>query len=110
MFTVYAHVDEGYGWHVAKTERGTTLLRRGGGRDDFESELRWYVDEDVTVIFTVNNDLNFRRVVAPAIERTIWRGSCLLNHAAPDGVMRRAHRHASCEHNTFSKREVRFHV
>lgn len=73
MFTVYAHGDEGYGWHVAKTERGTTMLRRGGGRDDFESELRWYVDEDVTVIFTVNNDLSFRRVVAPAIERTIWR-------------------------------------
>lgn len=73
MFTAYAHGDEGYGWHVAKTERGTTMLRRGGGRDDFESEVRWYVDEDVTVIFTINNDLDFRRVVAPAIERTIWR-------------------------------------
>jgi hypothetical protein len=73
MFTVYAHNDEGYGWHVMKTARGTTMVRRGGGRPDFESEVEWYVDENTAVIFTVNNDLNFRRRVAPAIEPTIWR-------------------------------------
>jgi CubicO group peptidase (beta-lactamase class C family) len=75
MFTAYAHVTEGYGWHVAKTERNTTFVRRGGGRPDFESELQWYIDENTVVIFTVNNDLNFRRVVAPAIVQTIWKKS-----------------------------------
>lgn len=73
MFTVYAHNDEGYGWHVMKTARGTTMVRRGGGRPDFESEVQWYVDENAVIIFTVNNDLNFRRRVAPAIERVMWR-------------------------------------
>lgn len=73
MFTVYAHNDEGYGWHVIKTARGTTLVRRGGGMPDFESEVQWDVDENTVIIFAVNNDLNFRRRVAPAIERVIWR-------------------------------------
>jgi CubicO group peptidase (beta-lactamase class C family) len=75
MFTAYAHVNEGYGWHVDKTRRNTMMVRRGGGRPDFESEVQWYIDEDTVVIFTVNNDLNFRRVVAPAIVQTIWKKS-----------------------------------
>lgn len=73
MFTAYAHVDEGYGWHINKTERNTMMVHRGGGRPDFESQVQWYVDENTVVIFTVNNDLNFRRVVIPAIAQTIWK-------------------------------------
>ncbi|MBA4182663.1 MAG: hypothetical protein H0X49_01440 [Acidobacteria bacterium] len=30
-------------------------------------------DENTVAIFTVNNDLNFRRVVAPTIVQTIWK-------------------------------------
>jgi CubicO group peptidase (beta-lactamase class C family) len=73
MFTVYAHNNEGYGWHINKTARNTMMVRRGGGRPDFESEVQWYIDENTVIIFTVNNDLNFRRRVAPAIEQAIWR-------------------------------------
>lgn len=73
MFTAYAHVDEGYGWHVMKTVRGTTMVRRGGGMPNFESEVQWYIDENIVVIFTVNMDLDFRRRVAPALEQAIWR-------------------------------------
>ena len=73
MFTAYAHINEGYGWHVDKTARNTMMVRRGGGRPDFESEVQWYIDEKTVVIFTVNMDLNFRRRVAPAIEQAIWR-------------------------------------
>jgi CubicO group peptidase (beta-lactamase class C family) len=73
MFTAYANSSEGYGWNVIKTPRNTTMVRRGGGREDFESEVRWYTDENIVVIFTVNNDLNFRRRIAPAIEKTIWQ-------------------------------------
>jgi hypothetical protein len=71
MFTAHANVDEGYGWHVVRTPRNTTMVRRGGGRPDFESEVRWYTDEDTVIIFTVNNDLNFRRRIAPALEKAI---------------------------------------
>jgi CubicO group peptidase (beta-lactamase class C family) len=72
MFTAYAHVDEGYGWHVTKTARNTTMVHRGGGMPDFESQVQWYIDENTVVIFTVNNDLNFRRRIVPAITQTIW--------------------------------------
>lgn len=72
MFTAYAHLDEGYGWHVVKTVRGTTMVHRGGGRPDFESQVQWYIDENILIIFTVNMDLNFRRRIAPAIEQAIW--------------------------------------
>ena len=72
MFTAYTANNEGYGWHVEKTPRNTTMVRRGGGRPDFESEVRWYLDEDTVIVFTVNNDLNFRRRIAPALEKALW--------------------------------------
>ena len=72
MFTAYANGDEGYGWHVDKTTRNTTRVRRGGGRPDFESEVRWYIDEDTVMILTINNDLNFRRRMVPALEKAIF--------------------------------------
>lgn len=73
MFIAYANVNEGYGWHVDKTKRNTMMVRRGGGREDFEAEVQWYIDENTMVIFTINNDLNLRRIVAPAIVQTIWK-------------------------------------
>jgi CubicO group peptidase (beta-lactamase class C family) len=73
MFTAYANSDEGYGWHVMKTDRNTTMVRRGGGRPDFESQVQWDIDENTMFIFTVNNDLNLRRRIAPALEQAIWR-------------------------------------
>jgi CubicO group peptidase (beta-lactamase class C family) len=72
MFTPYVR-DEGYGWHVTKTARETLMVRRGGGREDFESGLWWYIDEKVVVIYTVNNNLNFARLIGPALEEIIWR-------------------------------------
>lgn len=65
--------DEGYSWHVLKTARGTTLARKGGGRPDFESEARWYLDEDVVVLYTINNHMGFRIPVYEGIERIMWR-------------------------------------
>jgi CubicO group peptidase (beta-lactamase class C family) len=71
MLTAYVG-DEGYSWHVQKTARGTTLVRKGGGRPDFESEARWYLDEDVVVLYTINNHIGFRVPVYKGIERIIW--------------------------------------
>lgn len=71
MFTAYVG-DEGYGWHVKKTERGGTMVNRGGGLPAFESELRWYVDDGVIVIFTINNHLGFRGPILKGIEQRLW--------------------------------------
>ena len=71
MLTAYVG-DGAYGWHVLKTARGTTLARKGGGRPDFESEVRWYLDEDVLMLFTINNHMGFRVPVYEGIERIIW--------------------------------------
>ena len=72
MFTAYANKDEGYGWHVARTSRNTTMVRRGGGRPDFESQVMWDLDEDTVIVFTVNNDLNLRRRIAPALDAAVF--------------------------------------
>lgn len=73
MFTAYVNNTEGYGWHIIKTPRNTTLVRRGGEREDFECEVRWYLDENIVVIFTVNNGLNLRKRIPSAIEGAIWQ-------------------------------------
>jgi CubicO group peptidase (beta-lactamase class C family) len=72
MLTPHFH-EQGYGWYVTRTTRGTLMARRGGAREDFESRIQWYVEEDVVVIYTVNNSLNFTRQLAPALEEIIWR-------------------------------------
>lgn len=67
MFTPYVG-DEGYGCHVIDTEVGR-LLRRRGGRPDFESSLRWYMDEDLVVVVLINNHIGFRLPVVQGLEK-----------------------------------------
>jgi CubicO group peptidase (beta-lactamase class C family) len=69
MFTAWVG-DEGYGWHVIETDHGT-LYRRGGGQPGFESSLRWYVDEDVVMAFTINNHLRLRVPLAEGVESIV---------------------------------------
>jgi CubicO group peptidase (beta-lactamase class C family) len=71
MFTAYVG-DEGYGWHVTRASRGGTMVNRGGGLPAFESELRWYLEDEVVVIFTINNHLGFRAPILKGIEQIIW--------------------------------------
>ena len=68
-FTAYVG-DEGYGWHVIETKHGR-LVRRGGGLPDFESSLRWYIDEDLVIIVLINNHIGFRVPVAQGLERIV---------------------------------------
>lgn len=72
MFTAYVG-DEGYGWHVRKTKRGTTLVHRGGGLPEAESELRWYIEERTVVAVTINNHIGFRKPIVEAFERIMRR-------------------------------------
>jgi CubicO group peptidase (beta-lactamase class C family) len=68
MFTAYVG-DEGYGWHVKKTRRGTTVVFRGGGLPEAESELRWYIEGRTVVAVTINNHIGFRKSIVEAFER-----------------------------------------
>ncbi len=70
MFSAYVG-DEGYGWHVLETEHGR-LVRRGGGLPEFESSLRWYVDEDVVIALAINNHIGLRVPIAEGIERIVF--------------------------------------
>jgi CubicO group peptidase (beta-lactamase class C family) len=68
MFTAHFG-DEGYGWHVAKTSRGTRVLHRGGGQPEVASEVRWYPDEDAIIVVLRNEHLDSPTPIADAIEK-----------------------------------------
>jgi hypothetical protein len=72
MLTAYVG-DEGYGWHVVKTKRGTTLVHRGGGLPEAESELQWYIDERTVIALTVNNHIGFRKSIIEAFQSMLWK-------------------------------------
>ena len=64
---------EAFGWHyTARTDSSRTRIDKGGGSDDFASQLLYYPDERVIIIWT-SNDLSKR-----------WRQT--LNRALPDLV------------------------
>lgn len=44
----------GYGWVVAKTRRGTTVLEHNGGNGVFYADCHRYVDDDVVIILATN--------------------------------------------------------
>jgi len=49
---------ETYSWNKNTTSRKTRFYHKGGGRNDFENRLMWYPDDDVLIIFLINNDYN----------------------------------------------------
>ena len=64
---------ESFGWHyTARTDSSRTRIDKGGGSDDFASQLLYFPDEPVVIIWA-SNDLSKR-----------WRQT--LNRAIPDIV------------------------
>ena len=59
----YDHIPgkETYSWNKANTNHHTRFYHKGGGRPDFESQLMWYPDDEVIIIFAINNDTDLRR-------------------------------------------------
>ena len=60
LFTDHIPGKETYSWNKNTTQRQTKFYHKGGGRPDFESQLMWYPDDDVIIIFLINNDYNLR--------------------------------------------------
>lgn len=57
----YYSNEESYGWTKTSTNLNKKFLHKGGGRADFESRLMWFPDDDVVIIFSLNNDYNLAR-------------------------------------------------
>ena len=46
---------EAFGWHVETTADGRDRISKGGGSDDFASQLLYYPRDRVVIIWTSNN-------------------------------------------------------
>lgn len=64
MFTPHVPESEGsdshygYGWAITPTVRGTRLIWHNGGNGYFFADFRRYVDEDLLVVFAINDAAN----------------------------------------------------
>ena len=67
MFFDYIPGGETYSWNKSKTSRHTSFYFKGGGRPDFESQLMWYPDDEVIIIFVLNNDYDLPRKLFAAM-------------------------------------------
>jgi CubicO group peptidase (beta-lactamase class C family) len=47
--------QEAYGWHVGVTPEKRTSIMKGGGSDDFASQLLYYPNDHVTIVWASNN-------------------------------------------------------
>ena len=58
----YDYVPEDtYSWNKSKTAHRTRFYHKGGGHPDFETRMMWYPDDNILVIFCINNDYNLAR-------------------------------------------------
>ncbi len=62
-----------YGWNVTNTPRNTRLIFHAGDFGGYNTEMRRYVDEGLTVIFTSN-----MRVDGPGYRQAVMNGVSLL--------------------------------
>lgn len=63
---------EAYGWRVDSTTEGRSWISKGGGSDDFASQLLYYPRDRITIVWASNN------------LRQRWRQT--LNHALPAAI------------------------
>ena len=60
IFTDYIPGKDTYSWTKSTTLRHKRFYHKGGGRADFENQLMWFPDDEVIIIFCINNDFNLR--------------------------------------------------
>lgn len=82
MFAAHVKSDDGggygYGWFTQHTDRGDSLVYHGGDNPGYHTELRWYVNRDLTIIVFTNLELYdesgsglglHKRIIASALEK-----------------------------------------
>lgn len=77
--TLYAEpvppAEEAFGWRVDKDENGRRLIHKGGGSDDFASQLYYYPSQDAAVIWASNNlRQRWRRMLNHFVPRMLFGG------------------------------------
>jgi len=60
--------QEAYGWHVTTDSGGRPLIQKGGGSDDFASDMLYYPSDRVIIIWASNN---LRQRWRRALNRTL---------------------------------------
>jgi CubicO group peptidase (beta-lactamase class C family) len=65
--------SEAYGWHVATNTAGRLQIDKGGGSDDFASQLLYYPRERVTIIWASNNlRQRWRRTLNASLQAIVF--------------------------------------
>lgn len=63
---------EGYGWHVGKDESGRRLIRKGGGMPEYATQVLFYPDERLVIVWASNNlQQRWRQALNRAIPATL---------------------------------------
>ena len=71
MFT--PRPSEAYGWHVATHTAGRLRIDKGGGSDDFASQLLYYPQQRVVIVWASNNlRQRWRRTLNGTLETIIF--------------------------------------
>ncbi len=60
LLTDYIPGKETYSWNKTISSTNNRFYHKGGGRTDFESQLMWFPDDDIIIIFLINNDYGLR--------------------------------------------------
>lgn len=74
MFTAYVG-DQGYGWHVDTTDDGAPRRWKGGGLPMYESQVAWYPDRELVIVFAINNHFGWRVPLWSAVEKILFGGA-----------------------------------
>ncbi len=80
--TLGSGIGVGYGWFTTKTSRGTTeIWSRGGEEFGHNSAIRWFKDENVSIVILTNcrqiegEDYEANKTVSDKIEKLIFKKS-----------------------------------
>ena len=65
---------EAYGWHISADQSKRPLISKGGGSDDFASQLLYYPRERVVIVWASNNlQKRWRQTLNAAIPEIVFR-------------------------------------
>ena len=75
---------EAFGWHVETTDDGRLRISKGGGSDDFASQLLYYPRERVVIVWATNNlRQRWRQTLNTTLPALVLDGTATRSFASP---------------------------
>jgi CubicO group peptidase (beta-lactamase class C family) len=75
----YPWPEEGYGWHVMKDRDGRALISKGGGMPEYASQLLYFPDDRLVVIWASNNlQQRWRQALNRSVPATAFGSAVVL--------------------------------